>query len=115
MGCSACGSRPGKSSVPTVTSRSSGRTLYQVVLPSGAVAFQTNNVDLARKVRSNYSGARLEPDPDAVPDEAPTEEGPLLVPTGLTVGDTVTVGKRTAKVRAKTPPKTPDEDVPAVE
>lgn len=78
MACGSCGSRrPGQRAVPTRTSASGGRTLYEVVLKSGAVAFQTNNVNLARSVQANYPGSRLNPDPDAATAET-TEPAPAV-------------------------------------
>jgi hypothetical protein len=75
VACGSCGSRrPGQRAVPTRTTAGGGRTLYEVVLKTGAVAFQTNNVDLARSVQKNYLGSTLNPDPDAPAETAPTEE-----------------------------------------
>lgn len=110
MACGACGSRAGKSSVPTVSSRTGGRTLYQVVLNNGdgAVAFQTNNVKLARTVRENYktAGAVLVPDPgpeegeEAAPSVAPKAsrvDGKVVLDEGFVIGGAKT--SRAAKAK----------------
>ena len=69
MACGSCGQRARGTgpAVATSMSASGGSTLYKVVLNGGEgnVAYQTNNVDLARKVRDNYPGSVLDPDPDA--------------------------------------------------
>jgi hypothetical protein len=48
------------------------RTLYQVVLDgeSHRVAFQTHDPAAAKSVARNYPGSRVEPDPDAVAEDA---------------------------------------------
>jgi len=71
MACGSCGQgvKLGPGAAAPYARGTGGRTLYRVVTNGGAgkVAFQTHDVSLARKVRGNYPGAVIEPDPDAAP------------------------------------------------
>jgi hypothetical protein len=81
MACGSCGGggtvNLGPSS-PYVRGKGDDRTLYQVLLNTGAeggetIVFQTHDADLARKVSGNYPGSVLRPDPDAAVAAAATE------------------------------------------
>ena len=80
MACGSCGQgvKLGPGAAAPYARGTGGRTLYRVVTRGGAgkVAFQTHDVALARKVRGNYPGAVIDPDPDAAPAVSPAVETP---------------------------------------
>jgi hypothetical protein len=78
MACGACSSR--------VRARSgTQQTLYKVMVNSNPerVAFQTHDPALAKTVARNYSGSRIDPDPDASTKPAATPD-----PTTVEQADT---------------------------
>lgn len=81
MACGSCGQgvKLGPGAAAPYARGTGTRTLYKVVAASGKTAFQTHDPDLARKVRNNYPGAAIEPDPDAAPTSTPAEAPDVVV------------------------------------
>lgn len=87
MACGSCGgsvARKNGPSAPYVAGTSDTRTLYRVVTNGGEgnVAFQTHDLELARKVAGNYAGSVIKDPSDALIPVAPdvAAETPLKAP-----------------------------------